>query len=510
MVSQFLAVAEAAIRDRKIPMSAKEIYDYGRDNGLFSDSMSGRTPWQTMKSKLSVHIRTRGEDSVFVRTSPGRFFVRDLLNETSGQIYESAPWRPPPSKERVVVFHQRELQRLGRFQGIKRDADDYYAALFRGTACTELNRSSAEADDDHKQILTYVLVTRGDDVLCYQRGSYNRTEDMLRGLGCVGFGGHVNAEDRDLFANDDAGILRAAARELNEELKLPTADRLRLAANEGLRVIGLLNDDSSSVGRRHFAVLLEYQVSDDAYWSTPQRGEKSINQLRWIGRTDDVDLVRFEYWSQLALRTFAPHLINEGPAFHVLRKKPFLQPHIMCIAGPIGSGKTEAVQLLREEFGYVEINSGKVLAKLMGVPPVPETDRVTFQSLAVAFILSADGPLRLAQALADEIRVVAARRVIVDGIRHVATYQHLNKLSDTRTNIVYVMTPVDIAYDFYKRRENPDVDFLQFTSIRESDVESDVKNLLKLADAVLYNWTDRDRYLSEVRSFLEEVGIRAD
>lgn len=72
------------------------------------------------------------------------------------------------------------------------------------------------------------------------------------------------------------------------------------------------------------------------------------------------------------------------------------------------------------------------------------------------------------------------------------------------------MTPVDIAYEFYRRRENPDVDFLKFASLRESEVESNVPHLLKLADAVLYNWTDKDQYLSEVRKLLEEVGISAE
>lgn len=508
MVSQFLTVAEIAIRDRKKPMSAKELYDYGRDNGLFSDSMSGRTPWQTMKSKLSVHIRTHGDNSIFVRTSPGRFYVRSLLNPALDEIYESQPWRPPPSNEQVVVFHHSELHRLGRFHGIKLDTGYHFGELFQSNACSVLDRSVAESDDNHKQILTYILVTRGDEVLCYQRGSYNRTEDMLRGLECVGFGGHVNAEDRDLFAQDDAGILRAAARELNEELKLPPPDKARLASNEGLTVVGLLNDDSSAVGRRHFAVVLKYEVSSHEYWENPQRGEKSINQLRWLRRGDDVDLVRFEYWSQLALRSFAPQVIDEGPAFTVVRKRPFLLPHIMCIVGPIGSGKTEAVQLLREEYGYIEINSGKVLAKLMNVPPVPETDRVEFQALAVAFILATDGPRRLAQALSDEITATEAPRIIIDGIRHVSTFQHLKACCGARANIVYVMTPADIAFEFFKQREDPDVDFLSFAAIRESEVESDVSNLLKLADAVLYNWNDKERYLSEVRTFLSDVGIQ--
>lgn len=509
-MSQFLAVAEIAIRDRKKPMSAKELYDYGRDNGLFSDSMSGLTPWQTMKSKLSVHIRKYGESSTFVRTAPGQFFVRDLVDAAAKEIYESQPWRPPPSKERVVAFNRTDLDALGRFQGIERGIHKYYAALFQSGACTILDRTAAESDDDHKQILTYILVTRGEQVLCYQRGSYNRTEDMLRGLKCVGFGGHVNAEDRDLFAQDDAGIMRAAARELNEELKLPARDRQRLAAYDGLTVIGLLNDDSSPVGRRHFAVVLEYATSDDEYWDAPQRGEKSINKLTWLARGDHVNLTRFEYWSQLVLQMFAPYLISEGPAFAVVRKRAFVLPHVMCVVGPIGSGKTEAVQFLREEYGYLEINSGKVLAKLMNVDPVPKTDRTKFQNLAEAFILTTDGPRRLAQALADEIGSTDAQRIIIDGIRHVSTYAELRSCCAARTNIVFVMTPPDIAFAFFKQREDPEVDFLAFTAIRESAVESDVPNLLKLADAVLYNWNDREGYLSEVRSFLNDVGIQQD
>ncbi len=60
------------------------------------------------------------------------------------------------------------------------------------------------------------------------------------------------------------------------------------------------------------------------------------------------------------------------------------------------------------------------------------------------------------------------------------------------------MTPVDIAFEFYKDTW-PDVDFLNLL-LSQSACESDVGNLLKLADAVLYNWTDRDKYLLEVRT----------
>ncbi len=61
----------------------------------------------------------------------------------------------------------------------------------------------------------------------------------------------------------------------------------------------------------------------------------------------------------------------------------------------------------------------------MNVAPGVETDRVTFQGLAVAFILSTDGPLRLAQR--PRIQEAETSRVIIDGIRHVSTYQQLKR-----------------------------------------------------------------------------------
>jgi predicted NUDIX family phosphoesterase len=141
-------------------------------------------------------------------------------------------------------------------------------------------RGKAEVSDAFKQVITYVMVTRGGSVLAYRRGSFNRVEHFLRGSDCVGFGGHVTAEDITLLSQADQGILSGAVRELREELELPAEDLRRLNAGIGLEIVGLLNDDSSPVGRRHFAVLLRYEVSDDASWAHPRRGEKAVTRLR--------------------------------------------------------------------------------------------------------------------------------------------------------------------------------------------------------------------------------------
>src|SRR5262249_26384440 len=139
----------------------------------------------------------------------------------------------------------------------------------------------AEDNNDHKQVITYVLLTRGHQILAFKRGSYNSVEDYLRGAHCIGFGGHVTEVDKGLFSHD-MGVGQCVVRELCEELNLPKNDKVRLSQGEGLHLIGLLNDDSSLAGQRHFAFIYRYEVSEDPAWNHPERGEKSITQLRWI------------------------------------------------------------------------------------------------------------------------------------------------------------------------------------------------------------------------------------
>ena len=276
-------------------MSAREIIAVAEREQFFADRLAGATPHQTLKSKLSVAIRTHGTDCRFVRTAPGRFFLRDLIGDEP--IYEAPRYRPPDTKERVLGFSAARLDRLGRFHGIKTAWRLYLGRLLRD-GFEARDRYAAEETEDFKQVITYVLVTRGPDLLAYRRGAFNRVEHSLRGSDCVGFGGHLAELDLNLFNVADQGLGAGAARELAEELQLPEADHARLAAGEGLEIIGLLNDDSSQVGRRHFAVVFRYEVSSDPAWRQPARGEKAITRLRWLSAGGDVRLNDYEYWSQ--------------------------------------------------------------------------------------------------------------------------------------------------------------------------------------------------------------------
>ena len=507
--SEFLRIAYKLFEKYKKPMSAAMLVNLAREEGMFSDKRSGLTPKQTMKSKLSVHIRRHGEESPFIRTGPlkGRFYLRHLL-KSGERIYHAPPLQPPPTAERVLVFPTTVLEPRLRFQGLKMNWKRLHRALLKPEHCRYVDRLTAEQDDEHKQVLTYIVVSRNREILAFQRGTYNRAEDFLRGSFCVGFGGHVSESDLTLFSASDCGLTESAIRELFEELTLPQADLIRLRDPRFLEPIGVINDDSSPVGRRHFAFLLRYEVSKDPYWNRPLRREKSITQLRWIGKECPIPVQRFEYWSQLVLRELFEDFVSEQPSYAIRRKVPLRPPHVLCLLGPVASGKTDTAAVLKDEYGYQEINAGKILARLLRVPPVSEAGRQAFQELSWKFISSIDGVRLLAHAIVEQIHKTDSARVLIDGIRQRSTLERLRanlKQDGKRIGIVFVHTPPDIAFRFYNSRQAVPVSIQNFLAIREAPVERETYDMIGLADAVLYNWIGRPMYRAIVREFMGEV-----
>ena len=504
--SEFLIVARELFLKHRVPMSTRRLTELGLDEGLFSDRLAGRTPWQTMKAKLSVHIRRRGETSVFIRTAPGQFYLRELLGGAPPP-YEAPPLRPPEAQERVAVIPVDVLDVVGRFQGILRDCGGHVDALLKSGHVRAVDRMEAERRDDVKQILTYVLVKRGTSVLAYKRGVFNRVEEMLRGARCLGFGGHVRDTDANLFSEDEAGVRESAVRELAEEIETARSDAAELSRR--LEVVGLLNDDSSAVGRRHLAVVLACDVSDLESWMEPKRGEKSITQLGWIDpASNQPPLHDFEYWSQLCLRTYLGDAVAATPDFVIRRRSRLRPPNVLCVTGEIGSGKSEAVRVMANEFEYDVVNSGEVLAEVVGIPPVPETPRSEFHEAAWRFISHRRGPDRLASAIAK--RITRDRPTVVDGLRQLRTLEALRERLDSRLGVIFVHTPPDMAYDLYCNREaKVVVPPLDFFALRDSPVEREVRDFIGIADAVVYNWVGRNSYHDAVRRLLTEIAARA-
>jgi hypothetical protein len=73
-----LAVVEEILRETAMPLSVKEIVERA---GSRLPSKS-KTPDTVVARDLSMDIKKKGETSLFVRTSPGRYTLRDLAART--------------------------------------------------------------------------------------------------------------------------------------------------------------------------------------------------------------------------------------------------------------------------------------------------------------------------------------------------------------------------------------------------------------------------------------------
>jgi hypothetical protein len=76
-----LAVVEEILRETAVPMSVREIVERA---GARLPSKS-KTPDTVVARDLSMDIKKKGEGSLFVRTSPGRYTLRVLASGTAPQ-----------------------------------------------------------------------------------------------------------------------------------------------------------------------------------------------------------------------------------------------------------------------------------------------------------------------------------------------------------------------------------------------------------------------------------------
>ena len=82
-----LAVVEEILRETAVPMSVREIVERA---GARLPSKS-KTPDTVVARDLSMDIKKKGESSLFIRTSPGRYTLRALAANAPTQAVSSQP-----------------------------------------------------------------------------------------------------------------------------------------------------------------------------------------------------------------------------------------------------------------------------------------------------------------------------------------------------------------------------------------------------------------------------------
>ncbi|QDV31031.1 hypothetical protein Spb1_29680 [Planctopirus ephydatiae] len=204
---------------------------------------------------------------------------------------------PPPRQssklenvleEHVLVVPTKIFHDLGHFEGFCAETDKYLAELLNPAHTRYEPRSAVETDPSLKQLIPYCIFTHGGEIFYYRRGSKGG-EGRLHKKRSIGIGGHISSTDP---AGGERRYGPAMEREIEEEVFLETGFKERC--------VGLINDDSSDVGRVHLGIVHVFDL--EAAKVRPR--EESILESGFAPPSQLVaEIEDFETWSQICLKS---------------------------------------------------------------------------------------------------------------------------------------------------------------------------------------------------------------
>lgn len=152
------------------------------------------------------------------------------------------------NEEILVVRRNILFQTIPAWQGINPQVFGLFTTNIQQHA-TFMPRAHAETNPNYKQIIPYMLFMFDNKLFVMQRKS-TASEQRLASKYSLGIGGHVRQED--ITDND---IFAWANREFEEEVNYKGS--LKISK------IGVLNDESSEVGKVHLGMVLLLQGDND-------------------------------------------------------------------------------------------------------------------------------------------------------------------------------------------------------------------------------------------------------
>jgi len=160
------------------------------------------------------------------------------------------------------------------------------------------DRNEVEENPAYKQIIPYILVShndRGHKYFLLSLRTKKQSETRLHNKYSLGQGGHVNESDFMTAASGGApknAILEGLKRELREEFVL--------APEYGCAAIGLINDNSTPVGRVHLGLAYELRVASKFLEVT--KAEKDQREAWYLDAEQLAPYYpQMESWSQILM-----------------------------------------------------------------------------------------------------------------------------------------------------------------------------------------------------------------
>jgi hypothetical protein len=242
------------------------------------------------------------EGSAFFRTSPGRYFLRDFLEdqgipgEFRRPFYARRRLRELVRGPALAIMSGRVAELAG--DGLTIDPAKVTRLLTRGLHSYV---NPKQKTDGFFVVRPFVCVFKGSRVLTYRVGRYRDDRDSFLSKRSIGFSTLVAPHDHTLFTRRDVGILHAGVRATMLDLDMTTnGDGYdQLAKKAVLHRFVLAQAENGSCD------LLAVVSLKCPAWFEPFRRRLALNDLEWMelrNRINNID--DFDPWSRAVLKAY--------------------------------------------------------------------------------------------------------------------------------------------------------------------------------------------------------------
>ena len=187
------------------------------------------------------------------------------------------------SEEILVVQRKKLFKNVPAWHGIKADVFDTFIDTIHSSAIF-MPRPHAETNPFYKQIIPYLIFRFQDKYFVMQRKK-TASEQRLANKYSMGIGGHVRQEDIQ-----NKNIFDWAKREFEEEVNY--------TGSLQFENLGVLNDDSSEVGKVHLGMVILVTGDSD---NISIKDEHKSGQLLTLKECQNL-FDTMETWSQISLK----------------------------------------------------------------------------------------------------------------------------------------------------------------------------------------------------------------
>ncbi len=291
-------------------MSARAILKHAYSLEIAPYHLYGKTQHKTLQARLSEDILQRREHSLFFRTKPGQFFLREFLTDTS----IPAEYRQPIVARRrtrdlflgpalSVSYHfVTQLLESGQF------ADADLMEKVAASGCYSYVDPKKKNDDD---VLLWAVsaLTRPGQMLAYRTGRYRDDRDHFAHKRSIAFSTLVSETNHTLFDTQSLGVPDSALFAAAIDLDIPLPEAFSAAASFE-HFIRFLAWQPEAEGKRSLLAFVEVRAPN---WFEPTATRLSLNDLCWLDMNappnnwDD-----FDPWSQTILSYYFPRAAMHG------------------------------------------------------------------------------------------------------------------------------------------------------------------------------------------------------